>query len=129
MPTSSPQNVTAVPADATTVHIYWSPPPLEEQNGDIMQYGLNITDVELGETAQHFLSGSRTSYVVQNLRPHSVYHYKMTAFTAVGNGPYSQLQTFQMPSAGLINKCLFNKPVTFLLYYFQHQLLHHSISH
>ena len=74
-----------------------------EQNGDIMQYGLNMIDVELEESMQYYLSGSRTSYVVYNLRPHAVYQYTMTAFTAVGNGPYSQAKSIQMLPAGMTN--------------------------
>ena len=93
-------NVTAIASGPTTLLVHWNPPPPEEQNGDIMQYGLNITNMELGDTTTHYLSGSRTSFILQNLRPHNVYQYRMTAYTAVGNGPYSPSQTIQMPSAG-----------------------------
>lgn len=103
VPTGSPLNITAIPVNPTTLHMYWSPPPLEQQNGDILQYGLNITNVELGQTTKYYLSGSRTSFIVKNLRPHNVYQYKMTAFTAIGNGPYSYPQSVQMPSAGICN--------------------------
>ena len=100
VPTGSPMNVTAIASGPTTLLVHWNPPPPEERNGDIIQYGLNITNVELGETTTHYLSGSRTSFILQNLRPHNVYQYRMTAYTAVGNGPYSPSQTIEMPSAG-----------------------------
>ena len=100
-PTSHPQNVTAVPSDSTTLHIYWNEPPLEEQNGDIMDYGINITSVESGQTSQYHTRGPQTSFVVHNLRPHTLYQYSVPATTAGGNGPYSSIQTITMPSAGI----------------------------
>ena len=101
VPTGYPQNVTAVASDSNTLHIYWSPPPVVEQNGDIMKYGINITDIESGQISQYHTIGPITSYIVYNLHPHTMYRYTVTAITAVGNGPYSPPQTILMPSAGI----------------------------
>ena len=102
VPTSHPQNVTAVPSDASTLHIYWSPPPPDKQNGDIMKYGINITDVESGQTSQYYTSGPQTSVIVRHLSPHMLYQYSIAATTAIGNGPFSPSQTIRMPSAGML---------------------------
>jgi hypothetical protein len=100
VPTGYPQNIYAIPSDPTTLHLYWSPPPPDEQNGDLMQYGVKITGVEEGEATQYYnTSGPITSFVVHNLHPFSVYQYTVTAFTTVGSGPYSPANTIQMISA------------------------------
>ena len=65
-----------------------------------MQYGINITDVESGKVTQHNTSNSSTSYIVPGLLPYHFYKYTVTAFTVVGHGPYSPIQTVQMPAAG-----------------------------
>ena len=102
VPTSSPLDVNALASDPTTLHLYWSPPPPENQNGDIIQYGINITHIEQGQTHQYNTSGPKTSVVIPDLHPYYTYQYMVTAFTVVGNGPYSPPEMRQMPAAGIV---------------------------
>ena len=99
-PTGYPQDVKAVASDSNTLHMYWSPPIIEQQNGDITQYGINITNIESGLVYQHNTSGPRTSFIALDLLPHKIYQCSVTAFTVIGHGPYSPVYTIQMPSAG-----------------------------
>ena len=99
-PTGYPQNIRSVASDSSTLHIYWNPPNLEERNGDIVHYAINITEVESGKTTQYLTTDSTSSYVVSGLLSYQFYQYTVTAFTAIGHGPYSPIQSIQMPPAG-----------------------------
>ena len=100
VPDGFPRNVHAVPIDARTLHLVWSPPPLEEQNGEIVRYGVNLTELETGELTQYLTSDSVTSFTIPLLHPHYHYKYAVTAFTSVGHGPYSFTYLKQMPPDG-----------------------------
>jgi hypothetical protein len=89
-----------VASDSKTLYITWSPPLREDQNGNILHYGINITDLQSGEVTQFTTSDSVTSIVIQHLHPHYYYNYTITAFTSVGNGPYSPSNSIQMPQDG-----------------------------
>ena len=73
---------------------------MEDQNGDITHYGINITEINQGLTHQYNTSGPQTSFVVPDLHPYHTYQYTMTVFTVVGGGPYSPADTVQMPPTG-----------------------------
>ena len=99
-PSAHPQNVRAVASDSSTLHLTWIPPPLEEQNGNIVQYGINITNLQSGKVAQFLTSDSSATYTVSGLHPYYLYNYTVTAFTSVGHGPYSPPGYVQMPQDG-----------------------------
>ena len=100
VPSGHPQNVTAVPSDPYTLHLYWNPPPEKEQNGELLYYGIKVKNIDTEEVSQYNTGGPQPSFVLRSLHPHTIYQYALTVFTAVGNGPYSSFQTVQMPSAG-----------------------------
>ena len=99
VPSDYPQNITAVPYDPFTLHFQWNPPPVEEQNGKLIGYGINIENLKTHHVSQYYPSGQQKSFVVHNMHSHTVYTYAMTAFTAVGNGPYSPITWIEMPPA------------------------------
>ena len=84
---------------------------LDQQNGDITQYGINITDVESGIVSQYNTSGPITSHIVFELLSYNVYQYTVTAFTVIGHGPYSPVYTVRMPSAGTLYTCSYSESV------------------
>lgn len=100
VPDGFPRNVHAVSLDSRTLHLVWSPPPEEEQNGEIVRYGVNLTEVETGRVTQHLTSDSVTSITIHLLHPYYHYHYAVTAFTSAGNGPYSLTFMKRMPQDG-----------------------------
>lgn len=101
VPSGSPQNVMAVASDSSTLHVTWSPPRLEQQNGNIIQYGINITNIQSGEVTQFIITSDLiASLTIPQLHPHYYYKYTVTAFTSVGNGPYSPPRSIQMPQDG-----------------------------
>ena len=90
----------AVATDSSSLNLHWSPPLQKERNGEIIFYGINITEEKSGEKIIKNTSDSTLSYAVSDLHPHYRYLYSVTAFTAVGNGPYSPTSSIQMPQDG-----------------------------
>lgn len=128
VPSSAPQTVDGVASDPITLRLYWSPPPLEDQNGEITHYGINITDIKQGLTHQYNTSGPVTSYIVKDLHPYYSYLYTLTAFTVVGHGPYSPPEIRQMPPAGIpFTLTLFSQYLKLLSLPFQLHPVHQSI--
>lgn len=87
-------------SDPRTLHLAWSTPLQDERNGEIIQYGINLTDIQSGEVMHFFAYDSVTSVTIQHLHPHYYYNYTLTAFTSAGNGPYSPTDYVQMPQDG-----------------------------
>ena len=66
----------------------WQPPPLENQNGAIVNYKINFTELS---THNYTLSYTNsTSYEVMLLSPFTSYAFSVAAATAIGFGPSSQ---------------------------------------
>lgn len=120
-PSGSPRNVSAVPVNATALVLKWLPPPLDQQNGIIVEYMITLTDV-LTNTSKLILTSSNISeYVVTELHP--FYQYEMqVAATTIQTGPLSDLVSIQMPESGIV--CQISVHVTVLSYLLQNQALH-----
>ena len=80
-----------------TLLMTWNAPPLEQQNGIIREYFINVTVTESGEQFQ--LSSNSTSLRLYGLHPFYTYSYIITAVT-VGPGPFSEAGRVQMPPDG-----------------------------
>ena len=82
-----PQNFEAVPESSTSVTMTWTPPAIENQNGIITGYVINITAMNTQETFQ-LLVTNNTLYI-DTLAPFTTYVCIIAAHTSVGLGPYS----------------------------------------
>ena len=80
-------NPTIEVTSSTSLILRWEPPELEDQNGVIIGYVVNVTAVETGMIFQ--LSSSDSSLMATGLRPFTTYICRIAARTAVGVGPYS----------------------------------------
>ena len=72
--------------------ITWSPPPLDQQNGLIIGYTVNVTEIQSRETFQ--LISFTTQITADELSPFTTYSVVIEAFTSVGSGPCSTPYTF-----------------------------------
>ena len=79
-------------------HLMWSPPPLEDQNGLIFIYLINISVLESGDHFQ--LVSNTTSLVIEDLHPYYTYSCIVAAFT-VAMGPFTEVYTIQLPQDGM----------------------------
>ena len=83
-----------------SVTFNWQAPLVEEQNGVIISYTINVTDVGRGQTIQRLVSSSQTSITVASLIPFTTYSCSIAASTSAGMGPFSTLLTLTTPEDG-----------------------------
>ena len=96
-PSAPPENFNAVVGSPTSARIFWDPPPSEDINGLIIQYIINVTVIENGET--FLLNSTTTSLNITQLQPYTTYICVIAAVTSVGRGPYSTQLTVITPQA------------------------------
>jgi len=96
-PTSAPQGLEVTAIDSRTVFLSWAPPPLEQQNGNIREYRVNISERETGK--RFHLVTTAASVTVPTLHPFYTYNCTVVAFT-VEEGPRSVEVTITMPEDG-----------------------------
>lgn len=93
-------NVIGVALDSRSLHLSWSPPALDQQNGNIIKYGICIMDLQDGGVQKMETPDLRTTLTVSDLHPYYYYNFTVTAFTLVGKGPYTSPESIQMPQDG-----------------------------
>ena len=98
-PSSAPASLFGSTLSPTAAVFTWTPPPAEDQNGVIVMYFMNLTQLG-GGLAQQYTT-SNTSIVVSNLLPYRYYACIVAAATKVGTGPYTIIFTIQTPQAGM----------------------------
>jgi len=81
-----------------TVTVTWLPPPLEQQNGQIVYYILIITDSQLGSNSE--INSTTTSFMATGLKEYNNYSCIVAAATTVGLGPYSLPVRFTTQQGG-----------------------------
>ena len=96
-PTSAPQGLEVSAIDPRTIFLSWAPPPLEQQNGNIREYRVNISERETGK--RFHLVTAAASVTVPTLHPFYTYNCTVAAFT-VEEGPHSVAVTITMPEDG-----------------------------
>ena len=96
-PSNSPQDPTGVALNSRTISLSWSPPPVENQNGIIREYRVNITELETERSWQ--LVSTSTSIDVLSLHPYYTYEWIVAAVT-VDEGPYTQTSILRTPEDG-----------------------------
>ena len=101
-PSSSPRDFVGNVTSPTTCFFTWKPPPPEDQNGVIISYQLNITELESTAAVQY--TTTNTYITISGLLPYKRYSCIIAATTSVGIGPYSTVITIMTSEAGM---CLF----------------------
>ncbi len=97
-PSGPPQNAIVFNITARSVVISYSPPLAQERNGVVIQYKVELTNLDLGTRNQIETAGLQL--LVQSLRPYTVYEITVTGRTAIGYGPFSEQQTFRTLESG-----------------------------
>jgi len=87
-PHAPPTSITVEVDGSTQVTISWLPPPIEDQNGPIMNYNIIVSDLNFGLDDIN-VNTSNTSYTVTNLEEYNNYSFIVAAATEAGVGPYS----------------------------------------
>ncbi len=88
-PAASP-TVTAVNTTSTSLYLQWNQLPIEQRNGVIRGYSIQLRHTRTGITTIH--NTTETSLQLMNLKPYSMYEYAIAAYTSVGQGPTASSQ-------------------------------------
>ena len=80
------------------VELVWAPPPMDQQNGIIRRYIVNITTNDSGEELITY--SQTTTALVLNLDTFTTYTCSVSAET-VAPGPYSSAIMFQTAEDGM----------------------------
>ena len=97
-PESAPENFNGVATSPRSLQLFWSPPPISEQNGIVRSYTINTTEVETGRV-QGFIV-MNTTIVLTDLHPYYQYICTVAAYT-VALGPTARI-TLRTLEAGEI---------------------------
>ena len=89
-------NITVVSSDQAL--IMWEAPVLEDQNGVISGYTINVTLVRTGQSFQR--TSTTTAFLLDGLLPFTTYTCSVAAMTSVGVGPYTIAASFITEEAG-----------------------------
>lgn len=89
---------TVIPRSPTVLQTTWSPPPVEQQNGLLIGYVVELTETATGRTRTNQTNG--TTFQWDSLHPDYAYQCRVAAQTDAGTGPYTQYVSVEMPEAG-----------------------------
>ena len=98
VPSGFPQDVSVDSITSQSVEISWSPPLLEERNGNITSYTVTVS--RQGSDLPIQLTSPTTSISVSMLNPFTSYTVTVAALTSIGMGPPSTLLTFRTAEDG-----------------------------
>ena len=98
-PTGSP-TVTIKFVTPEIIHLCWTAPSEEEQNGVITGYLVEyMTNRRNGS---EIISVNETEYVLESL-PHTIYQIGVAALNSAGQGPLSDFTTITTPQDGIMS--------------------------
>ena len=103
VPAGPPSELRYENLTSTSFTVLWQPPPLEDQNGAILNYKINFTELS---THNYSLSYTNlTSHEVEMLDPFTSYVFSIAAATAVGFGPLSRHFLVATEEDGMLCAC------------------------
>lgn len=91
VPDEPPVNIRARGIEPTVITIHWSPVPYETINGIGIGYKLALFNTSAYNIRNYTLEASVLSLEITDLDIWTNYSIKMSAFTIVGEGPWSEL--------------------------------------
>ena len=97
-PSGFPQDFSVSVVMSRSLSLIWNPPPLEDQNGVIIHYRINVTVLDSMEMFQ--LLSDNSSITVNSLTPYTTYNFTIAAETGVGVGPFNGAYTVMTATDG-----------------------------
>lgn len=86
-PSTPPEGIEAIADSSSSIHLSWSPPLPENQNGIVVGYVITATQFETEEMIQWF--SEMENITLRNLKPYTTYKLMVAAQTNAGTGPFS----------------------------------------
>ena len=97
MPRAPPLNVSGSVVNSSTIVLNWNPPDVDDQNGIVRYYVVNVTELQTGSIFQ--FTANATSLTVTSLHPAYTYEITVSAAT-IGPGPFSPTLSLHTDEAG-----------------------------
>ena len=97
VPRAPPLNVSGSVVNSSTIMLNWNPPDVDDQNGIVRYYVVNVTELQTGNIFQ--FTANATSLTVTSLHPAYTYEITVSAAT-IGPGPFSPTLSLQTDEAG-----------------------------
>ncbi|XP_035715206.1 roundabout homolog 2 isoform X2 [Folsomia candida] len=88
-PSAPPQALLIKMMNTTAASVKWSPPPLEQHNGELKGYRVEVRGNDSRIHAEMDFSPNISTIVLNNLTLGRAYFIRVSAFTSVGLGPFS----------------------------------------
>ena len=132
VPSGPPLNFSIEATTSRTLYFTWEPPLLEQQNGVILGYTVNIVSNDNSTRFQLYSDDHATNLSATIFKPYTVYRCVVAAFTTPGTGPYSDEAVILTPEDG---NFVYNVTVSIQyqlalrqnLLCFSRQTIHHAI--
>ena len=97
VPRTPPQNVSGTVVNFSTIVLNWNPPAIDDQNGIVRYYVVNVTEVQTANVLE--FTANTTGLSITSLHPAYTYEIAVSAAT-IGPGPFSPALTLQTAEAG-----------------------------
>ena len=97
MPRAPPLNVSGSVVNSSTIVLNWNPPDVDDQNGIVRYYVVNVTELQTENMFQ--FTANATSLTITSLHPAYTYKISVSAAT-IGPGPFSPTLSLQTDEAG-----------------------------
>ena len=101
VPSGSPENFSGTALSSDTIVLTWDPPLMQNRNGIIRDYIINVTALDTEENSQYITSDRNLT--LGSLLPFNSYAFIIAARTAVGAGPFSTVVTIRTFEDGEIS--------------------------
>lgn len=98
VPGSEPLLLMVSDVTSDSFYLSWSPPPVEDHNGAITGYVIQVTNASTGETFA--VTSQENGTEIGSLRPFTTYTCVVAAQTSAGVGPYSTTVMIQTDEDG-----------------------------
>ena len=98
VPASEPLLLMVSDVTSDSFSLSWSPPPVEDHNGAITGYVIQVTNASTGQTFT--VTSEENSTDIGSLRPYTAHTCVVAAQTSAGIGPYSTTVMIQTDEAG-----------------------------
>lgn len=93
VPSGSPERFSGTALSSDRIVLTWDPPLMQNRNGIIRDYIINVTALDTEENSQYVTSDHNLT--LDSLIPFSSYAFIIAARTLVGAGPFSTVITIR----------------------------------
>ena len=99
VPSARPRGLEVTHKDSNSVSLRWNPPPAENYNGQIIEYTVEIKDVN-GEPQRAPKYPTKTRVTIDGLNSDTMYKFHVSAMTAAGSAGHAAIVSVRTDKEG-----------------------------